>query len=156
MLLMEKFESTNNETRKHILQVNKFISIFISELLKRGNEHDITKLEHPEVEIFSEYTPKLAASTYGSEEYKNFLKEMGVALDHHYKNNRHHPEYHKNGIKDMTLIDIIEMFCDWKAASMRHNNGDMLSSIEKNKDRFKYSDELMQIFKNTMYILENN
>ncbi len=153
---MEKFESTNNETRKHILQVNKFISIFISELLKRGNEHDITKLEHPEVEIFSEYTPKLAASTYGSEEYKNFLKEMGVALDHHYKNNRHHPEYHKNGIKDMTLIDIIEMFCDWKAASMRHNNGDMLSSIEKNKDRFKYSDELMQIFKNTMYILENN
>lgn len=81
---------------------------------------------------------------------------MGVALEHHYANNRHHPEHHKDGIRGMTLVDIVEMFCDWKAASMRHNNGDMLTSIEKNKERFKYSDELEQIFKNTMRILENN
>ncbi len=152
----EKHEITNSETRKHILNVNKFISTFISELLKRGIEHDMTKLNSPEVEIFTEFTPKLAGSTYGSEEYKGFLKEMGVALQHHYENNRHHPEHFKNGIKDMTLVDLVEMFCDWKAASMRHNNGDMFSSIEKNRERFGYSEELEQIFKNTMKVLENN
>ncbi len=152
----EKNELTNNETRKHILQVNKFLSTFIVELLKRGIEHDMTKLNPPELDIFTEFTPKLATSTYGSEEYKGFLKEMGVALEHHYANNSHHPEHHTNGIRGMTLVDIVEMFCDWKAASMRHNNGDMLTSIEKNKERFKYSDDLEQIFKNTMKLLENN
>lgn len=152
----EKINVTNNETRKHILQVNKFIGTFISELLKRGIEHDMSKLNSPEVEIFTEYTPKLATSTYGSEEYKSFLKEMGTALEHHYKNNRHHPENHEKGIKGMTLVDIVEMFCDWKAACMRHNNGNMETSIEKNKERFGYSDDIEQIFKNTTSVLENN
>jgi hypothetical protein len=119
--------------------------------------HDQTKLSGEEKEIFDLYTPKLKNSTYGSEEYKGFLAEMKVALDHHYENNRHHPEHFKNGIKDMNLIDIVEMFCDWKAATMRHANGDLMKSIEFNKTRFGYSDELEQIFKNTAkYLLWDN
>jgi len=31
--------------------------------------------------------------TYGSDEYKECLKQMGVALRHHYLHNRHHPEF---------------------------------------------------------------
>jgi len=38
-------------------------------------------------------TPKLAGSTYGSEEYKAFLGQMKPALDHHYAVNDHHPEH---------------------------------------------------------------
>jgi len=110
---------------------------------------DQTKLSDNEKNVFDIYTPKLKNSTYGSDEYKIFLKEMKVALDHHYENNRHHPEHFKNGIKDMTLIDIVEMFCDWKAATMRHADGDLVKSIELNKKRFNYSDDLEQIFKNT-------
>jgi hypothetical protein len=107
-------------------------------------------LESPELEIFTEYTPKIKTSTYGSEEYKAFLKEMQFALIHYFANNSHHPEHYENGIRGMNLFDIIEMFCDWKAATMRHDNGDIRKSIEINKDRFNMSDDLAQIFRNTV------
>jgi hypothetical protein len=75
---------------------------------------------------------------------------MKVALDHHYSNNRHHPEYFENGINDMTLIDLIEMLCDWYAATQRHNDGDIFKSIEFNKTRFNMSDQLVSILTNTV------
>lgn len=75
---------------------------------------------------------------------------MGVALEHHYKNNRHHPEHFKNGIEGMTLVDLCEMISDWKAATLRHDDGDILKSIEMNQQRFGYTDELKQILINTV------
>ena len=62
------------ETQKHIENVRKYIRLVTDKLTTRGVEHDRLKLESPEVEIFTEYTPKLAKSTYGSEEYNSFLK----------------------------------------------------------------------------------
>ena len=137
------------DTIKHIENVRKYIRLFVDKLISRGVEHDRLKLESPEVEIFTEYTPKLANSTYGSEEYNNFLKEMNVALQHHYANYRHHPEHFDKGINDMNLVDIVEMLCDWKAATYRHNDGNLLKSIELNARRFGYDDQLKQIFINT-------
>lgn len=137
------------ETLKHIDKVQFFLKRITDELTTRGINHDKSKLESPEVEIFTEYTPKLATSTYNSEEYKGFLKEMNVALKHHYSVSKHHPEHFRNGIKDMNLIDIVEMLCDWKSATLRHNDGDLIRSIEVNQNRFHYSDEMKQIFKNT-------
>jgi len=92
---------------------------------------------------------------YSQSLYKGFLKEMGVALQHHYENNPHHPEHFENGIKGMTLVDIVEMFCDWKAATLRHDNGDIYKSIEFNKNRFGYSDDLEQIFINTAQLFDD-
>lgn len=142
------------ETIRHIENVRKYIKIVIEALANRAMKHDSTKLESPEVEIFTEYTPKLANTTYGSDEYKEFLKEMQIALEHHYASNRHHPEHFANGINDMTLIDIVEMLCDWKAASLRHNDGNLLKSIEINANRFGYDDQLKQIFINTAKLLD--
>ena len=48
---------------------------------------------------------------YGDAEYEEHLKILDSSLKHHYSANRHHPEHFKNGIMDMHLIDIIEMFC---------------------------------------------
>jgi hypothetical protein len=98
--------------------------------------HDNTKLEDPELSLFDEMTPKLAKCTYGSDEYKGFLKELQPALEHHYARYRHHPEHFDNGCKDMNLIDIIEMLVDWKAATLRHNDGNILKSLELNRTRF--------------------
>lgn len=137
------------ETQKHIEQVRKYIRLMTDKLTTRGVEHDRLKLESPEVEIFAEYTPKLAESTYGSEEYAGYLKEMGPALQHHYANYRHHPEHFEKGIGDMNLVDIVEMLCDWKAATLRHNDGNLLKSIEVNAKRFGYDEQLKQIFINT-------
>ena len=144
------------ETQKHIENVRKYIRFITDRLTTRGVEHDKLKLESPEVDIFAEYTPKLAEMTYGSEEYNICLKNMDGALQHHYANYRHHPEHFENGINDMTLIDIVEMLCDWKASTLRHNDGNLLKSIETNAQRFGYDDQLKQIFINTAKLFDEH
>lgn len=154
---MRPFERENYlaETQKHVSQVRSFVSFFTTRLNIRCIDHDRTKLIEPEVSVFAELTPKLKSSSYGSDEYKEFLKQLGPALEHHYAHNRHHPEFFENGYRDMNLIDIIEMFCDWVAAAKRHDSGDIMKSIDLNKERFGMSDDIVDIFKNTAKLFEN-
>ena len=137
------------KTMRHIETLRNYLSLCVKELLVRSEQHDQSKLQAPEREVFDEYTPKLRGVTYGSDTYKSYLKEMQKALDHHYSHNRHHPEHHRNGIKDMNLLDILEMLCDWKAASMRHADGNILKSIEINQAKFGYSEDIRAILENT-------
>ncbi|MGD9678113.1 MAG: DUF5662 family protein [Vulcanibacillus sp.] len=147
--------SSKESTLKHKRTITNLMNKVIIELLNRSMEHDNTKLEDPELALFDEYTPKLATTTYGSEKYNQFLKELQPALDHHYKMYRHHPEHHTNGCRDMNLIDIVEMFVDWKAASMRHNDGDILKSINLNALRFKLDEvSLYDILMNSIKLFE--
>lgn len=141
---------SKKDTLKHIYSVKEKLMVIILNLATRAEEHDLSKLSSPEKKVFDKVTPKLRELEYGSEEYKEQLKEMGVALEHHYSNNRHHPEHFENGINDMNLVDVIEMFCDWLAATERHNTGDIMASININQKRFGMSDELANIFKNTV------
>lgn len=137
------------ETLKHIRRVSQLLTEASIELMSRGCVHDDSKLEEPEKSLFDEYTPKLAGVEYGSEKYKEFLKGLEVALDHHYANNSHHPQHYTNGINGMNLFDLVEMFFDWKAATERTKNGNIYKSIDFNKARFEMSDQLAEIFKNT-------
>lgn len=141
------------ETRKHQARVSEILHLFVRRLLDCADKHDESKLTSPEAEIFAEYTEKLKSSTYGSDEYKSFLAAMKPALDHHYARNRHHPECHNNGVNDMTLIDLIEMISDWKSASERHNDGNILKSIEINTKRFNIDAQLSGILVNTVKFL---
>jgi len=153
-ILTEDEQLTNIQTKEHIGHVQDFLDKFKDELTERGLKHDGTKLEDPELPLFTEMTPKLSASTYNGEEYNNFLEKLKPALDHHYAKNSHHPEHYPNGINDMTLIDLVEMIADWKAATMRHDNGNLLKSIEDNTKRFKIDPQLAQILINTAKLLE--
>jgi hypothetical protein len=141
------------KTMRHIETVRNYLNTVIKSLINRQEQHDQTKLASPEVEIFEIYTAKLRNLEYGSDEYKQCLAEMKPAIDHHNASNKHHPEHWQHGIQDMTLIDLIEMLCDWKAATLRHNTGDMLNSLEINQNRFGYSDELKRILQNTVFWL---
>lgn len=147
-------KAANDETWKHIDNVIKLLMIVQNKIGERMLSHDRTKLESPEVQYFREYNSQLKLLTFGSPEYAECLKKMKPALDHHYANNRHHPEFHKNGINDMTLIDLIEMLCDWYASSKRQYNGNIRLSIEKNRERFNISDQLIRIFENTIKELD--
>jgi len=142
-----------NETKKHKQKVKDYLGLISKILEKRGNTHDDSKLENMENEIFSVYSSKLKDCTYGSEDYKRYLNEMRPALDHHYKNNRHHPEHFEDGIRGMNLIDLMEMVMDWLAASKRHDSGNIMKSIELNMSRFGYDETLNDIFKNTIEYL---
>lgn len=142
-------EDSRPATREHIRQVRWLMVAIVDDLLKRSTAHDASKLEEPELSVFNEYTPLLRDSTYGSPEYKDFLKGMGAGLAHHYEVNDHHPEHFADGVKDMDLVQVIEMLCDWKAATLRHADGDLASSIEKNAERFGYGPEFKRLLLNT-------
>ena len=189
------YDSTS-DTQEHINKVREFLAEIKQNLAGRSNIHDLSKLQEPEKSMYDEFTPRLRASTYGSDEYKAMLEEMGVALKHHYENNSHHPEHYKiwhcplcesifknkdapidirfegevrlcpkccehgsimeatlepaSGIYGMSLLDVIEMLADWKAAVSRHADGDIQKSLIINKERFAMSDQLFEIMQNTI------
>jgi len=145
--------SAETETRKHIARVGELLHVVVVDLLNRADDHDVSKTEEPEVGIFEVYTQKLKDVTYGSDEYKKYLEEMKPALDHHYAKNAHHPEHNPDGVAGMTLMDLMEMVVDWKAASERHNNGNILKSIEMNTKRFDIAPQLAQVLVNTVKAL---
>lgn len=137
------------QTREHIDLIRLFLREMAVELLKRGETHDRSKLDRAEVDTFTLYTHRLKGMTYNSDEYKQCLAEMAPALKHHYGHNRHHPEHYEKGLEGMTLIDLLEMFIDWKASVRRHADGDLARSIQVNRERFGMSDQLVTIFENT-------
>lgn len=138
------------DTLKHSLRVGTLMGQPIRELVTRSTEHDRSKTVMPEQAVFDEYTPKLKDSTYGSDEYAGFLAAMKPALDHHYANNRHHPEHFgEAGINGMTLVDLIEMLADWKASTERHADGSLAKSLTIQKERFGISDQLAAVLENT-------
>lgn len=142
------------DTLEHIRQVQRLLGGVIDELSWRAARHDQSKLHPPEKAIFDEFTPKLRDSTYGSEEYEGFRVAMGEALEHHYAENDHHPEHFDSGIADMDLVQLIELLCDWKAATLRHADGDLDRSITVNRERFGYGGEIERLLRNTARRLE--
>lgn len=187
----------NFELLIHCRHVSQGIHKVVKLLLDRADVHDNSKMYSPEVELFAEYSPKLSAVTYGSKEYKDLLDALKPALIHHYSNNSHHPEFHKDvksteidilekdikelesdtdlsevvknrllsrlrsdlevmksSVNNMTLLDIIEMNIDWKAATKKHRDGNIRKSIEHNGVRFGIAPQLSRIFENTVSIFD--
>jgi hypothetical protein len=146
----EPYDS-RSDTLAHIERVQKLIFQCVSNLSHRGQVHDVSKLEEPEKSAFDACTLKLKQMAYGSPEYKQACQELGPALQHHYANNSHHPEFYANGIDGMSLLDLIEMLMDHKAATERMiGGGNIRRSLEINTDRFKISPQLKSILANTI------
>ncbi len=150
--MSNKIDTCLKDTLFHIKEVNKNVQKAVSELIERANNHDNSKLENPELEIFAN-APDLSKIEYGSKEYKKSLEFVKPALDHHFALNRHHCEHWPNGINDMSLIDLIEMLADWKAATKRQKNGNLIKSIEINSEKHNISPQLRQILENTAWEL---
>lgn len=146
---MDKIDYFYSETNKHIRNVQLLMNETIRLLLIRARLHDISKFDDAERELFIKFSPKLSEVQYGSKEYKAMLAQLRPALEHHNQHNHHHPEYFARGINGMSLIDLLEMLCDWIAASKRSPDGDVIKSIELNQERFGYSDELKNFLLNT-------
>jgi len=151
MMLGHSQANANDQTRKHKARVAFYLHKMAKLLLDRADVHDDSKLEEPEAQGFAEHTHKLAGQTYQGQEYKDALAgELKPTLDHHYAKNRHHPEHFPEGIRDMTFVDLMEMLCDWKAASERHDDGNIRQSIDKNTERFDIPPFLAAILHNTV------
>ena len=144
------------DTVDHINNVRQKLYRLVNDFLDRALMHDMSKTISPEKDGYDKYSQSLRTLEYGSQEYKDTLLEMKPFIDHHYSLNSHHPEYYRDGINGMNLLDLLEMVCDWKAAGERHieKPTSIVQSIEINAKRFEIDEQLKQILLNTVCYLD--
>lgn len=111
-----------------------------AKILWLGIVHDNSKYRWSEAQGFIRVLPKLYGMTYGTPCYMETLKEIQPNVDLHYKRNPHHPE-HYGGIEKMSLLDTVEMVCDWKVAIKKHHDGNIERSFNVNRTRFGITPE---------------
>jgi len=150
---MKTVEECKLDTLKHISSVQNKMLELAKQLIDRALQHDRSKIEEPELSGFAN-APDLSSMKYNSLEYNENLKKLQETLDHHYANNRHHPQHFKNGVNDMNLLDLLEMLCDWSDSSKRNKNGNLQFSIEQNANRFSISPQLVKILENSINLVE--
>jgi hypothetical protein len=147
------------DTRKHQQIVAKLMTSCAKELVNRGNGHDESKLSPNEREVHVMPVWKLATHDieYGTPEHKEIIMEMGKGWKHHSTHNDHHPVFYLTGKSDieedplskMNLFALIEMLCDWIAASKRNNNDPELA-LNVLKSEFQLSEQLENILRITL------
>lgn len=145
---MEQID-TEEYIKGHISRVRKHINTFVQLLLKRAINHDKSKLEEPEISWWKEMD-KEPRYPYGSEEYKQKIKRWDKVFKHHYKYNRHHPEHYDYGVSEMTLVDIVEMMCDWLGYKDTITISEALKVCDEQMKRYNISDDVRQIIFNTL------
>ena len=132
---------------KHMQKVGTRIRIVCNELMNRAVIHDESKLSDAEIHRgYEAHWDKIDKKIdWGTPEYDKHCEEFKDIIKLHREGNRHHPEFYTNGIKDMDLIDIVEMFCDWWAAG-----DDINFSIEHNAKKYGIENSILhEILKNT-------
>lgn len=129
----------------HKLWVARYMWKVCRALMRRAWKHDFSKYSKNEYPYFARAN-SLNKLKYGTEAYKKNLESIQPALEHHYKNNSHHPQHYSKGIMAMSILDWCEMLCDWKAATRRTKAGSIKFSLEENQERFKYPDETKDKF----------
>ena len=145
---MEQID-TEEYIKWHISRVRKHINTFVQLLLKRAINHDKSKLEEPELSWWKEMD-KEPRYPYGSEEYKQKIKRWDKVFKHHYKYNRHHPEHYDYGVSEMTLVDIVEMMCDWLGYKDTITISEALKVCDEQMKRYNIPDGIRQIIFNTL------
>lgn len=119
----------------HQNAVRNNLDFFAENLKKRGEAHDKSKFLSPEREGYKEMYKELDGVEYNSPEYNAIREKYKDVIKHHYANNDHHPEYWVGGIEGMDLYSLVEMYCDWKAASARNGN-DIEEAVITNCKKF--------------------
>jgi len=133
----------------HKFVVLQHLNSIIQELIKRAESHDNSKFSEDEFSSLVQGSEEIRKHPYGSPEYEEMRKKWSKLFEIHYKKNPHHPENHEDGIDGMTLVDLIEMLVDWKAASLRSGHKDITTSIKIGTEKFNINPQLVKILENT-------
>jgi len=146
---MEHKYDCTKDVLEHKGRVIRLLLDMAFDLTGRAFSHDNSKLEDPiEKELFDKWTPELRQRPFGTDEYKQALEQMGEGVKRHYFANRHHPEHFENGVNEMTLVDVMEMVCDWQAAAQAKGAEVDLDYLA---ERFGLGDQLTNIIWNTYH-----
>ena len=124
---------------QHCQAVGETINHICNHLHNRAINHDKSKYKDDEFEGFCYFNTLDPNLEYGSKKHKEAIERIKPYTENtlklHYSRNSHHPEFHDN-LEDMTLLDLIEMVCDWKSASIVYHNQE---NVEESKKAFEHS-----------------
>jgi hypothetical protein len=140
---------STKDTLDHKAKVQAAMGKLINELLQRAATHDNSKLQEPEKSGYDALGAAMQGVEYGTPEYFAVIAASQLAVAHHYAYNRHHPEHHADGVDDMTLVDLLEMVCDWEAAAQRRDKH-ALEQAAALSTRFAIGGQLQRIILNTL------
>ena len=137
------------KTLRHIRRVNELLGQCAVEFIQRGARHDSSKFSEAELEPLKEIDALIereGQAPFGSDEYERRRQMLKPMLDHHYARNSHHPEHYENGVNGMDLFDVLEMVCDWKAASERGEESSI--NLKAACDRFGIDAQMQEVITN--------
>ena len=140
--------STKSYTQEHIQSVRRLLNKFADALKYKGEVHDQSKLEEPEVYGWAAMDLE-EKYDYGSPEYYDKIRRYSEVFKHHYMVNSHHPEHFKNPEYEMTLVDMIEMLCDWFSYKDDMTLNEAINLINDQCKRFKFSKTIKSLLINT-------
>ena len=142
---------------QHIQWLMEGMAWVQQQIMKRMLTHDRSKIGPEELDAYAEVVPGFKNFTYGTPEHKAHGDKLGPAWQHHTEHNKHHVEHFEHGISDMTLIDLIEMVCDWRAAALRSGTWDYETSLTMFVKNSKVmSPQIVSIIRNTCRTLDEN
>ena len=129
---MTNIEKFYEDYSHHIDAVRINLEIFRDILEYRGLKHDESKKK----DIIE----------------KAFYIENGFYSESelHNSKNRHHIEFHENGIRDMNLLDLVEMFCNIISKENLDDKEFIINIFDEMKTKYNISDDLISILKNTL------
>jgi len=133
----------------HIKKVSQNINKVSIELIKRSIKHDDSKFESPEKEELDKVVPilKQGKDAPNYEQAKIGAKKL---MKVHKSKNSHHPEFYKNGVDGMNLLDLVEYISDMKAESQDN----LEETLLKNAKKYDWNEQLLNIMKNTSKVMK--
>ena len=142
---------------KHSQGVGLLLMKVCKELMVRSITHDASKVLEEDLDRHIEAAQKKQeliekhGMTHGDDMDRKFKEEYKDLVEEHVRRNRHHVEYHTNGILDMDLMDVLEMLLDWCQSAA--DNGDDVeenNSIGINAKKYGIDPQLTCILRNTV------
>lgn len=130
---------------RHVTLLAHAMAHVTGDLEARARIHDLSKLTGAELPGFARLSAAVRGLKYGTQEYRDAMAEHKAVGDAHANGNSHHPEYHLQTCADrspttMGWLDIVEMVCDWWAASRTYGpGGDFRRSVHVGLDRWDWS-----------------
>lgn len=124
---------------RHQALVRKYLLNLAHQLQQRALLHDLSKFQLDEFAGIVEINQVAREHRIDSPEYKASIQAEAVKL--HWSRNPHHPEFYPGGIKDMSLLDLVEMVIDWRAASETYGRTSFSESLRIQRERFMMTDE---------------
>lgn len=143
---------------RHRDNIQTALSRIVNEIEERGLRHDLSKFKEDEAEGFVRINKTARNCEYGSEEYENtMVKEKGEdgCITKHFSRNRHHVEFHDSA-HDMTFIDIIEMVCDWWAASKTYGTNTLQKKLPELKEQGDFSEPQLWLIDEVVEMLNDD